>query len=75
MSTAEFGTQQDAGRRLRADREAAGIDPSTFAELIGRSRSHIRSLENGNRRITEHVAELAAAVLDTDPDRYITPRR
>jgi len=74
MGTPEFGTTETDGARLRRDRTAAGIDPRTFAELVGYSRSHIRAVETGHRPITEQLAGLAAAVLGTDPARYLTQR-
>lgn len=72
MNGGKFGSENTAGQRLRKDRIAAGLDVRTFAALIQRSRSHIRNVENGHRPITAYVAETAAAVLGTDPDRYRT---
>ena len=68
------GEDADIGRLIRRDREAAGMDRATFAELVGISPSHLRNVENGHRAVTQHLAEQIAAVLDTAPDRYQPPR-
>jgi transcriptional regulator with XRE-family HTH domain len=58
------------GQLIRRDREARCLTRRDLAELVGISTSHLRNVENGNRRVTPHLAEQLAAVLDLDPDRY-----
>lgn len=60
----------DTGRRIRTDRQAAGMTVRILADLIGVSPSHLRNVETGHRPVTVELAAAIAGVLGTDPERY-----
>ncbi len=48
---------ETVGEALRATREAAGVPIAKLARQLRFSESHLRSAENGNRKITRDVVE------------------
>lgn len=55
----------DLGHALREARKRSGMPFSRFARLAGFSESHLRSVENGHRAVTDAVARAYDAVLGT----------
>lgn len=55
----------DLGRALREARKRSGMPFATFARLAGFSESHLRSVENGHRAVTDAVACAYDTVLRT----------
>lgn len=55
----------DLRRALREARKRSGISFARFARLAGFSESHLRSVENGQRALTDGVARAYDSVLHT----------
>lgn len=61
------------GMTLRTIRELRGLSPETFAKAIGISRSHLVSIEMGNKKLTNVNLAIAAEVLGVEQIAIMRP--
>ncbi len=52
---------------IRKWREARGLSQEAFAEAVGRERSYVSKIENGNRKYDQVFLETAADALGVTP--------
>lgn len=58
----------EPGERLKAAREAAGLNRAQLAQRLGYSVSGVGALENGQNKIKPDVAELLAPIVRSTPE-------